>query len=162
MFIADLYLGWPLSGIMLCELPMSHRCDEFEAEKRDAWMLDGHEQILTLCKIMNGDLKILFNPRVTDMKKGSEGQFRAEGVITKKTTGWIDVRRVLGSHEDFCTVLDEEESKEYRIRLIRLREVLNRTISVHKLIGQNYETILRAFIEWKMMANAEKRAFRFQ
>jgi hypothetical protein len=108
-------------------------------------MFDGQQQIMTLCKVMDGGLKIVFNPRITDAKKGAEGQFRAESAITKKSTDWIDVSRVLGNREEFCSVLDDEKNKEYRIRLIRLREILNSEMTVHKISGFDYKSIVHAF-----------------
>jgi hypothetical protein len=160
MFIASLYLDWPVSSIVLWESQEVHVCDELNAQKRTAWMLDGQQQIMALCKVMDKEsgLKVVFNPRVTDMKKGSEGQFRAESPITRKSAGWIDVGKVLGSREDFCTVLDEEPSKEYRIRLIRLREILNKKMSVHKFTGCDYTTIVNAFMTWKMMRHSKRKS----
>ena len=153
-FIANLHLGFPVSGMMIWESQeavCSHR--QFEAPKQTAWMLEGQQKIMTLCKIIDGDsdLKILFNPRITDTHKGSEGQFRIEGPITKQSEGWIDVGKVLGSKKDFYSVLRAEESEEHGVRLMRLREILNTEISVHKILGYDYVSIVKAFEQCKMM-----------
>jgi hypothetical protein len=153
-FIANLYLGFPVSGMMIWESPetvCSRR--QFEEPKQTAWMLEGQQKIMTLCKVIDGesDLKILFNPRITDANKGSEGQFRVESAITRKSEGWVDVGKVLGSKEDFYNVLRNEESEEYGVRFIRLREILNTEISVQKILGYDYVSIVKAFEQCKMM-----------
>jgi len=102
-FIANLYQGRPVSGMAIWESPEVICSDrEFKAPKYPARILDGQQKIMTFCKIIDGasDLKILFNPRITDANKGSEGQFRVESAITRKSEGWIDVGKVLGSLMD--------------------------------------------------------------
>jgi len=160
-FIANLYLGFPITGMMLWESSemIGSQGRRFKAPKHVAWMLDGHQGILTLCKVIDkdSDLKILFNPRVTDTHKGSEGQFRLESAITRKSEGWVDVGKVIGSKEDFYNVLRSEESEEHGVRFIRLREILNSEISVHKLLGHDYMTIVKAFEQCKMMRDLKKK-----
>ena len=159
-FIANLYLGRPVSGIMLWESPETV-CTrrQFEAPKHTAWMLEGQQAIIALCKIIDkdSDMRILFNPRVTDPNKGAEGQFRVEGTITRKSEGWVDVGKVLGSKEDFYNVLRDEESEEHGVRFIRLREILNTEISVHKILGYDYMTIVKAFEQCKMMRDLKRK-----
>jgi len=155
-FIANLYLGFPVSGMTIWESPEAICSDrEFEAPKHPARILDGQQKIMTFCKLIDGasDLKILFNPRITDANKGSEGQFRVESAITRKSEGWVDIGKVLGSKEDFCNVLRNEESDEHWVRLIRLREILNREISVVKYLEHDYVSIAKAFELWKMKRN---------
>jgi len=152
-FIANLYLRFPVSGMMIWESPeavCSH--EQFEAPKHAAWILEGQQKVMTLCKIIDkaNDLKILFNPRVTDANKGSEGQFRLESAITRNSEGWVDIGKVLGSKEEFYNVLREEESEEHGVRFIRLREILNTEISVCKILGDNYVTVVKAFEQCKM------------
>jgi hypothetical protein len=158
MFIASLYLGCPVSSILIWESQEVIVRDPYVSPERVAWMLDGQQQIMTLCKVIDKEsgLKIVFNPRITDAKKGAEGQFRAESAITKKTTDWIDVSRILGNREEFCSVLDDDQNKEYRIRLIRLREILNSEMTVHKLSGFDYKSIVHA-CETYMMARKNLR-----
>lgn len=155
MFIADLYLGWPVSSIVILESPDG----QYATRNHTAWMLDGHQQIMALCKVMDkeSDLRIVFNPRVTDTKKGSEGQFRVESARTRNSAGWIDVSKVLGSREDFYSVLREEPSEEHGVRLIRLREILNNKMPILKIIGYDYKTIIEAFMQWKMMKNLRRK-----
>jgi len=152
-FIANLYLGRPVSGITLWESPdaiCSHR--QLEAPKHVARILEGQQKIMTFCKIIDGasDLKILFNPRITDGNKGAEGQFRVESAITRKSEGWVDIGKVLGSKEDFYNVLRNEESEEHGVRFIQLREILNTEISVFKIVGYDYVSIAKAFEQHKM------------
>jgi len=151
-FIANLYLGFPVSGMTIWEAPeavCSHR--QFEAPEHAAWILEGQQKIMTLCKIMDkaSDLRILFNPRITDNNKGSEGQFRVESAITR-SEGWVDVGRVLGSKKDFYNALRNEESEEHGIRFVRLREILNREITVLKFSGHDYVTVMKTFEQCKM------------
>ena len=152
-FIANLHLGFSVSGMMIWEAPKA-ACpyEQFEAPAHAALMLEGQQKIIALCKIIDGDsdLRILFNPRITDTNKGSKGQFRLEGPITKKSEGWIDVGKVLGSKKDFYNVLRAEESEEHGVRLIRLREILNTEISVRKIVGYDYVSIVKAFEQCKM------------
>ncbi|MCL2709267.1 MAG: hypothetical protein FWE95_00165 [Planctomycetaceae bacterium] len=152
-FIANLYQGRPVSGMTIWEAPEAMDSDgQFEAPKHPARILDGQQKIMTFCKLIDGasDLKILFNPRVTDGNKGSEGQFRVESAITRNSEGWVDVGKVIGSKEDFFNVLRNEESEEHGVRLIRLREILNTEISVVKYLGHDYVSIAKAFELWKM------------
>jgi len=152
-FIANLYQGRPVSSIMIWESPEAINSDrESEAQKHVARVLDGQQKIMTLCKVIDGasDLKILFNPRITDGNRGSEGQIRVESTITKKSEGWVDVGKVLGSKEDFCSVLRNEESDEHWVRFLQMREILNREISVVKYLGHDYVSIAKAFELWKM------------
>ena len=152
-FIANLYQGRPVSSISLWESPEAICSDrEFEAPKHAARILDGQQKIMTFCKLIDGasDLKILFNPRVTDTNRGSEGQFRVESVITRKSEGWVDIGKVLGSKEDFCNVLRNEESDVHWVRFLKLREILNREISVVKYLEHDYVSIAKAFELWKM------------
>jgi len=151
-FIANLYLGRPVSGMTIWEAPeVVHSHRQFEAPKHAAWILDGQQKIMTLCKIIDkaSDLRILFNPRVTDNNKGSEGQFRVESAITR-SEGWVDVGRVLGSKQDFYNVLRNEEAEEHGVRFVRLREILNREITVLKFSGHDYVTVLKTFEQCKM------------
>jgi len=153
-FIANLHLGFSVSGMIIWESPeLACTHEQFEAPEQTARMLEGQQKIIALCKIIDGDsdLKILFNPRITDTNKGSEGQFRLEGPITRKSEGWIDVSKVLGSKKDFYHVLRAEESEEHGVRLIRLREILNTEIAVRKILGYDYVSIIKAFEQCKMM-----------
>jgi hypothetical protein len=161
-YIASLYIDFPVSGITLWESPEVVPIDHYEIgnyETRNrVWMLDGHYRILGLIKAMDkeSDLRIVFNPRVTDNGKGSEGQFRVASAMTRNAPGWIDVSRVLGSREDFCSVL-EEESKEYRIRFIQLREILNKKIAVLKFTGGNCKIVVDVFLSWKMKVDLKRK-----
>jgi len=153
-FIANLYQGRPVSSIMIWESPEAIcSYEQLEAPKHPARILDGQQKIMTFCKLIDGasDLKILFNPRITDTNKGSEGQFRVESAITRNSEGWVDVGKVLGSKEDFCNVLRNEESDEHWVRFLKLREILNREISVVKYLGHDYVSIAKAFEQCKMM-----------
>ena len=97
-FIANLYQGRPVSGMTIWEAPEAMDSDgQFEAPKHPARILDGQQKIMTFCKLIDGasDLKILFNPRVTDGNKGSEGQFRVESAITRKNALSIACFRVV-------------------------------------------------------------------
>ena len=157
-YIASLYLGSPPFGVTIWESPEIVPFDHYETRNR-VWMLDGYYRILALIKAMDkeSDLRIVFNPRVIDNGKGSEGQFRLASAMTRNTPGWIDVSRVLGSREDFCTVLDEEESKEYLIRFIQLREILNIKIPILKFTGYSREMIVDVFLSIKMTRDLKRR-----
>ena len=159
MFIASLHIGWPVWAITLWESQVVHhspkQLDCTEAE-HIAWMLDGHQQILALCKAMDkeSNLRIVFNPRVTDMQKGTDGQFRVQSAMTRKSPGWIDVSRILGSREDFYAVLSDEKTEEYAVRLIQLREIFNRKMAVLRFSGADYDTVLKAYMEVKALKKA--------
>jgi hypothetical protein len=119
-------------------------------------VFNGLSQIVTLCRALDkrSDFRDVFNPRGNGTKAGRECLFRLESAVTKKSAEWICERKVLTDREHFSDVHHEEESREYRIRFIQLREVLNRNLSIVRVFWHDDKTTNNIFEMVKMLKSA--------